>query len=49
MVFWHSQLHRFWLCNFLDVQWKVGASVRPSPAVHAHKIAKEVKPSRHCV
>jgi len=45
MVFWHSQLHRFWLCNFLDVQWQVGASVRPSPAVHAHKIDKEVKPS----
>lgn len=49
MAFWHSQLHRFWLCIFLDVPQKVKASIRPSPAVHAHKIDKKTKPSEHCV
>lgn len=49
MAFWHSQLHRFWLCTFLDVLQKVKASIRPSPAVHAHEIDKEMKPSEHCV
>lgn len=49
MAFWHSQLHRFWLCTFLDVPQKVKASICPSPAVHAHKIDKRMKPSERCV
>lgn len=48
MAFWHSQMHGFWLCTVLDVSWKAKASIGPSPAVHAHEIDKETKPSEHC-